>query len=123
MWDVGPTRQGQHMTDRCPKISEDLDLGQLAMTTQNPASEQHLAPAEIRSEAELQKKLKEFLQQLSPEQLHELAEFAGYLAEAEGETITQELLAIPGLRSQLKSTPQQPESLTSPSDLPSNPIQ
>lgn len=107
------------MTDRCPKINEDLDLGQLAMTTQNPASEQHLAPAEIRSEAELQKKLKEFLQQLSPEQLHELAEFAGYLAEAEGETITQELLAIPGLRSQLK----QPESLTSPSDRPSNPIQ
>ncbi len=111
------------MTDRCPKINEDLDLGQLAMTNQNPASEQHLEPAEIRSEAELQKKLKEFLQQLSPEQLHELAEFAGYLAESEGETITQELLAIPGLRSQLKPTPQQPESLTSPSDRPSNPAQ
>lgn len=92
------------------------DLGQPAMTTPDPTAEQHLAPAEMRSEAELQQQLKEFLQQLSPEQLHELAEFAGYLAESEGETITQELLAIPGLRSQLKPTPQQPESLTLPSD-------
>jgi hypothetical protein len=49
-----------------------------------------------------QEQLREFLQQLSPEQLYELANFAGYLAEAEGETITQELLAIPGLRDRLK---------------------
>jgi hypothetical protein len=49
-----------------------------------------------------QEQLREFLKQLSPEQLYELANFAGYLAEAEGETVTQELLAIPGLRDRLK---------------------
>ncbi len=65
-----------------------------------------LAPAadlKITSEAiDTQDQLREFLKQLSPEQLHELANFAGYLAEAEGETVTQELLAIPGLRARLK---------------------
>ena len=75
----------------------------------DPTAEQTLPPAEMRSEAELQHQLKDFLQQLSAEQLHELAEFAGYLAEAEGETITQELLNIPGLQSRLKPDPQTPQ--------------
>ena len=89
------------------------------MTTPDPTVEQSIAPAEMRSEAELQHQLRDFLQQLSPEQLHELAEFAGYLAEAEGETITQELLNIPGLRSRLKPTPepQTPDPQTLPSDV------
>ena len=82
----------------------------------DPTAEQNLYPAQLRSEAELQLQLKDFLQQLSPEQLHELAEFAGYLAEAEGETITQELLAIPGLRSSLKPT-LEPQNLTPPPEL------
>ena len=79
------------------------------MTTPDPT-------VELRSEAELQHQLRDFLQQLSPEQLHELAEFAGYLAEAEGETITQELLNIPGLRSSLKPT-SEPQNLTPPPEL------
>ena len=85
------------------------------MNPPDPTAEQSLAPTEMRSEAELQHQLKDFLQQLSPEQLHELAEFAGYLAEAEGETITQELLNIPGLRSSLKPT-LGPQNLTPPSE-------
>jgi hypothetical protein len=71
-----------------------------------PALELEVNPAAIDS----QEQLREFLKQLSPEQLYELANFAGYLAEAEGETVTQELLAIPGLRDRLKQYPSDPNS-------------
>ena len=46
---------------------------------------------------ELQHQLNESLQQLSPERLKVLADFAAYLANTESEAATQELLAIPGL--------------------------
>ncbi|MCY7285514.1 MAG: hypothetical protein LH679_19190 [Cyanobacteria bacterium CAN_BIN43] len=49
------------------------------------------------STTELQRQLNESLQQLSPERLQVLADFAAYLANAESEAATQELLAIPGL--------------------------
>jgi hypothetical protein len=51
---------------------------------------------------ELQKQLEDSLQQLSPERLQVVADFAAYLANTESESATQELLAIPGLWSQIK---------------------
>ncbi|MGB3517734.1 MAG: hypothetical protein WBA43_14865 [Elainellaceae cyanobacterium] len=39
----------------------------------------------------------DLLNQLSPERLQVLADFAAYLASAESEAATQELLTIPGL--------------------------
>ena len=46
---------------------------------------------------ELQQQLNNSLQQLSLDRLKVLADFAAYLANAESEAATQELLAIPGL--------------------------
>ncbi len=54
--------------------------------------------------AELQHKLGDLLQQLSPERLKVLADFAAYLADAECEAATQELLAIPGLLERVKKS-------------------
>ena len=53
--------------------------------------------AVLLSVIELQRQLNDSLKQLSPERLQVLADFAAYLANAESETATQELLAIPGL--------------------------
>lgn len=52
--------------------------------------------------AELQRQLNDSLKQLSPERLQVLADFAAYLANAESEAATQELLAIPGLLERIK---------------------
>lgn len=49
------------------------------------------------SVTELQRQLNDSLKQLSPERLQVLADFAAYLANAESEAATQELLTIPGL--------------------------
>jgi hypothetical protein len=54
------------------------------------------------SVTELQRQLNESLKQLSPERLQVLADFAAYLANAESEAATQELLAIPGLLERVK---------------------
>jgi hypothetical protein len=54
------------------------------------------------SVAELQQQLSDLLKQLSPERLRVLADFAAYLANAESEAATQELLAIPGLLERVK---------------------
>lgn len=54
------------------------------------------------SVTELQRQLSESLKQLSPERLHVLVDFASYLANAETEAATQELLAISGLLEQVK---------------------
>jgi hypothetical protein len=64
-------------------------------------------PIEDRSSAfinvdELQHQLNISLQQLSPERLKVVADFAAYLANAESEAATQELLAIPGLIERVK---------------------
>ena len=53
--------------------------------------------ADLISVTELHRQLNDLLQQLSPERLQVLADFAAYLANAESEAATQELLAISGL--------------------------
>jgi hypothetical protein len=58
------------------------------------------SPVEIPA-AELQH-LRESLSQLSPEQLQALADFAAYLADAEGEVAAQALLKVPGLLDRIK---------------------
>ena len=54
------------------------------------------------SVADLQHQLIDLLQQLSPERLRVLADFAAYLANAESEAATEELKTIPGLLEQFK---------------------
>ena len=49
------------------------------------------------SAAELEDQLNKILKQLSPERLQVLTDFAAFLANAESEAATQELLAISGL--------------------------
>ncbi|MGF1514093.1 MAG: hypothetical protein ACFB5Z_10415 [Elainellaceae cyanobacterium] len=51
---------------------------------------------------ELQRQLNDSLKQLSPQRLQVLADFAAYLANAESDAATQELLAIPGLLERVK---------------------
>lgn len=62
------------------------------------------------SVTELQRQLNESLKQLSPERLQVLTDFAAYLANAESETATQELLAIPGLLERVKQNQATPKS-------------
>jgi hypothetical protein len=59
---------------------------------------------------ELQHQLSDLLQQLSPERLKVLADFAAYLVDAESEAATQELLAIPGLLERVKKNKLTPKS-------------
>jgi len=62
------------------------------------------------SVTELQRQLNESLKQLSPERLQVLADFAAYLANAESEAATQELLAIPGLLERIKQNQATPKT-------------
>ncbi|MBJ7901082.1 MAG: hypothetical protein GC158_14455 [Cyanobacteria bacterium RI_101] len=62
------------------------------------------------SVTELQRQLNESLKQLSPERLRVLTDFAAYLANAESETATQELLAIPGLLERVKQNQATPKA-------------
>lgn len=62
------------------------------------------------SVAELQRQLDESLKQLSPERLQVVADFAAYLASAESEAATQELLAIPGLLERIKQNQATPKA-------------
>ncbi len=62
------------------------------------------------SVTELQRQLNESLKQLSPERLQVLNDFAAYLANAESETATQELLAIPGLLERVKQNQTTPKA-------------
>ena len=66
--------------------------------------------AVLLSVTELQRQLNDSLKQLSPERLQVLADFAAYLANAESETATQELLAIPGLLERVKKNKLTPRS-------------
>ncbi|KAM3099518.1 hypothetical protein ACKFKF_14600 [Phormidesmis sp. 146-12] len=59
----------------------------------------------------MKSQLDESLKQLSPERLQVLADFAAYLANAESEAATQELLAIPGLLERVKQNQATPETL------------
>jgi hypothetical protein len=66
--------------------------------------------ADVISVAELQLQLNDLLKQLSPERLQVLADFAAYLANAESEAATQELLAIPGLLERVKHSSATPKT-------------
>lgn len=58
--------------------------------------------ASLASAIELQHQLNDLLKQLSPERLQVAADFVAYLANAESEAATQELLEIPGLLDRIK---------------------
>jgi hypothetical protein len=58
----------------------------------------------------LQDQLNDLLKQLSPDRLQVLVDFAAYLADAESETATQELLAIPGLLERIKQNQATPKT-------------
>ena len=66
--------------------------------------------ADLVSVTELQNQLNDLLKQLSPERLQVLTDFAAYLANAESETATQELLAIPGLLERVKQNQATPKA-------------
>ena len=66
--------------------------------------------ADLVSVIELQNQLNDLLKQLSPERLQVLTDFAAYLANAESETATQELLAIPGLLERVKQNQATPKA-------------
>ena len=62
------------------------------------------------SVTELQRQLSESLNQLSLERLQVVVDFAAYLANAESEAATQELLAIPGLLERVKQNQATPKT-------------
>ena len=66
--------------------------------------------ADLISATELHRQLNDLLQQLSPERLQVLADFAAYLANAESEAATQELLAIAGLLERVKQNQATPKT-------------
>jgi hypothetical protein len=78
-------------------------------TTDNSPMEDIESEVSI-SAAELQHQLNDLLKQLSPERLQVLADFAAYLANAESEDATQELLAIPGLLERVKQNQATPKA-------------
>ncbi|MGB0561509.1 MAG: hypothetical protein ACPGVO_06860 [Spirulinaceae cyanobacterium] len=62
------------------------------------------------SAADLQQQINGLIKQLSLEQLQLLTDCATYLAEAEREAATQEILSIPGLLEQVQKTTEIPEA-------------
>ena len=76
------------------------------MTNRQPQYSQE----ELSVVTELQRQLNDSLQQLSPERLQVLADFAAYLANAESEAATQELLQIPGLLERVKQNQATPKA-------------
>lgn len=81
-------------------------------TTDNSPTED--TSADLVAVTELQRQLNDLLKQLSPERLQVLADFAAYLANAESEAATQELLAIPGLLERVKHSSATPKTLYTP---------
>jgi hypothetical protein len=79
------------------------------MNTTDNSSTDDIESAVFLSVTELQRQLNDSLKQLSPERLQVLADFAAYLANAESETATQELLAIPGLLERVKQNQATPK--------------
>jgi hypothetical protein len=80
------------------------------MNTMDNASMDDGSSADLVSVIELQNQLNDLLKQLSPERLQVLTDFAAYLANAESETATQELLAIPGLLERVKQNQATPKA-------------
>ncbi len=62
------------------------------------------------SVTEIQNQLSESIKQLSPERLKVVADFAAFLANAESEAATQELLSISGLLERVKQNQSTPKS-------------
>ncbi len=77
-------------------------------TTDNSSIEDRRSAIEI---AELRGHISDSLNRLSPERLQVLADFADYLANAESEAATQELLAIPGLLDRVRENQATPQHL------------
>ena len=80
------------------------------MNTTDNTSMDDGSSADLVSVTELQNQLNDLLKQLSPGRLQVLTDFAGYLANAERETATQELLAIPGLLERVKQNQVTPKA-------------
>ncbi|MBD2438125.1 hypothetical protein [Nostoc sp. FACHB-110] len=78
-------------------------------TTDNSPIEDK-SPADLVSVTQLQNQVNELLKQLSPERLQVLVDFAAYLANAESEAATRELLAIPGLLERIKHSSATPKT-------------
>jgi hypothetical protein len=62
------------------------------------------------SVTELRHRLDVLLDQLSPERLRVLSDFAAYLADIESDAATQELLEIPGLLKRVKEAQMTPKA-------------
>lgn len=91
----------------------DIKLKKIVKQTMNTAdnsSTDDKSSTDVISVTELQCQLNDLLQQLSPERLQVLADFAAYLANAESEAATQELLAIPGLLERVKQNQTTPKT-------------
>jgi hypothetical protein len=80
------------------------------MNTTDNSSMNDNSSTDAISVTELQSQLNDLLKQLSPERLQVLADFAAYLANAESEAATQELLAIPGLLERVKQNQTTPKT-------------
>ncbi len=80
------------------------------MNTTDSSPMDDKSSADLVSVAELQSQVNDLLKQLSPERLQVLADFAAYLANAESEAATQELLAIPGLLERVKQNQATPKA-------------
>ncbi len=80
------------------------------MNTTDDSSMDDKSSTDMISVTELQSQLNDLLKQLSPERLQVLADFAAYLANAESEAATQEILAIPGLLERVKQNQTTPKT-------------
>jgi hypothetical protein len=80
------------------------------MSTMDHSPAEDLESAVLVSVTELQRQLHDSLRQLSPERLQVVADFVAYLANAESEAATQELLAIPGLLERVKQNQATPKT-------------
>uniref|UniRef100_B8HVV3 DUF2281 domain-containing protein n=1 Tax=Cyanothece sp. (strain PCC 7425 / ATCC 29141) TaxID=395961 RepID=B8HVV3_CYAP4 len=80
------------------------------MNTTNDCPTEDIESSVQVSVTELQRQLQDSLKQLSPERLQVVADFAAYLANAESEAATQELLAIPGLLERVRHNQATPKT-------------
>ncbi len=94
---------------RSQLLAEKLKVMQLMNPTDNYSVEDAELAVAV-SVTELQQQLNDLLRQLSPERVQVLADFAAYLANAESEAATQELLAIPRLLKRVKQNQATPKA-------------
>jgi hypothetical protein len=80
------------------------------MNTTDNSSIEDQSSVDLVSVTDLKRQLNDLLQQLSPERLQVLADFAAYLANAESEAATQELLGIPGLLERVQQNQATPKT-------------